>query len=126
MKKKSHHEYSPKGYYVVAINTNVFEGNVKENLETMKKRAAEKNFSFVYLEDKGQQIFPQYGATKTPHVFLLDKAFKVQYIGAIDDNAQSAGEVKVKYVENAIHALEKGEKPNPSITKAIGCSVKFN
>ena len=120
-----HHEYAPKGYSVVAINTNVFEGNEKENLETMKKRAAEKNFPFVYLEDKGQKIFPQYGATKTPHVFLLDKAFKVQYIGAIDDNAQLPEDLKIKYVENAIHALEKGEKPDPSVTKAIGCSIKF-
>jgi len=90
----------------------------------MQKRAKEKNFPFVYLVDEGQKIYPQYGAVRTPHVFLLDKERKVQYIGSIDDNARSAEDVKVKYIEEAISALEKGEKPNPNLTKAIGCPVK--
>ena len=119
-----HNEYAPKGYSVITINTNVSETNEKESFEAMQKRAKEKNFPYVYLEDKGQKIFPQYGALRTPHVFLLDKEFKVQYIGTIDDNARSAKDVKVKYVENAIQALENGTKPNPDFTKAIGCPVK--
>jgi len=49
---------------------------------------------------------------------------EVAYIGAIDDNSQDASAVKEKYVENAIAALIKGEKPNPSQTKAIGCTIK--
>jgi hypothetical protein len=63
---------------------------------------------------------------RTPHVFLLDKDRRVQYIGAIDDNARSAKDVKVKFVENAIKSLESGDKPNPNFTKAIGCPVKHN
>ncbi len=119
-----HNEYAPKGYSVIAINPNVSAANEKESFEAMQKRAEEKKFPFVYLADEGQKIFPQYGALRTPHVFLLDKEFKVQYIGAIDDNSKSAADVKEKYVENAIHALEKGEKPSPDFTKAIGCPVK--
>ena len=57
-------------------------------------------------------------------VFLLDNERKVQYVGAIDDNARSAESVKVKYLENAIDVLGKGEKPSPNLTKAIGCPVK--
>ena len=89
-----------------------------------EKRAKEKAFPFAYLVDEGQKIYPQYGAVRTPHVFLLDKDRKVQYIGSIDDNAKSEKDVKEKFVENAINALENGEKPSPSITKAIGCPVK--
>jgi peroxiredoxin len=87
-------------------------------------RAKEKKFSFPYLFDEGQKIYPQYGATKTPHVFLLDKNRVVKYIGAIDDNVEDAKAVKEHYLENAIAALEKGQEPNPSTTKAIGCSIK--
>lgn len=120
---KLHKEYAPKGYSVVAINPNSPE-NEDEGYEAMQKRAKEKGFPFVYLVDEGQKIYPQYGAVRTPHVFLLDKDRKVQYIGTIDDNAKSAEEVKVKYLEDAINALDKGETPNPNFTKAIGCPVK--
>ncbi|CDF79455.1 alkyl hydroperoxide reductase and/or thiol-speci fic antioxidant family (AhpC/TSA) protein [Formosa agariphila KMM 3901] len=119
-----HNTYAPKGYSVVAINPNYTESNPKENFEAIKTRAEEKAFPFVYLADEGQKIFPQYGAVRTPHVFLLDQDKKVQYIGTIDDNAKSAEDVKIKYVEDAIAALENGTKPNPNFTKAIGCPVK--
>jgi len=119
-----HSEYTPKGYSVVAINPNYSEGDEKEGFEAMQARAEEKAFPFVYLADEGQKIFPQYGAVRTPHVFLLDSERKVQYIGTIDDNAKSPENVEVNYLEDAINALEKGETPNPNFTKAIGCPVK--
>ena len=91
----------------------------------MKKRAEEKNFIFPYIFDEGQKVFPQYGATKTPHAFLLDNKLIVRYIGSIDDNPQDESEVQEKFLENAILSLKNGLKPNPEITKAIGCSIKI-
>jgi peroxiredoxin len=120
-----HKTYESKGFSVVAINPNSPE-NEKEGFSAMKQRAEEKNFPFVYLVDEGQKVYPQYGAVRTPHVFLLDKDRKVQYIGTIDDNAREPENVKVKYLENAIDALLKNEKPEPNFTKAIGCPVKAN
>ncbi len=119
-----HNAYAPKGYPVIAINPNDPEAQPKDGFEEMKVRAEEKAFPFVYLFDDGQKVYPQYGATRTPHVFLLDKDRKVTYIGAIDDNARDAEAVEAKYVENAIAAMEKGEAPDPDFTKAIGCSIK--
>ena len=119
-----HHKMAPKGYPVVAINSNDPEMEAGDSFEKMQLRAREKSFPFVYLQDEGQKIFPQFGATKTPHVFLLDNEMKVQYIGAIDDNAHSPEDVKTRYVENAIAALESGRLPEPNTTKAIGCSIK--
>ncbi len=118
-------KYKPKGYILLAINPNDPEVQPDDSFELMKVRAKEKGFVFPYLFDEGQKIFPQYGATKTPHVFLLDKNRIVKYIGAIDDNVDDANEVKVKYLENAIAALKSGKTPSPEITKAIGCSIKF-
>jgi peroxiredoxin len=119
-----HNRYAAKGYSVITINPNVSEDNDRENFSAMQKRAKEKGFPFVYLADEKHEIFPKYGAVRTPHVFLLDAERKVQYIGTIDNNAKSAKDVTIKYVENAIDALENGKKPVPNFTKAIGCPVK--
>ena len=119
-----HKKMAPKGYPVVAINPNDPAVQPADSFEKMQERASEKSFPFAYLMDEGQKIYPQFGATKTPHVFLLNKDRVVEYIGAIDDNARDAEAVKIKYVENAISSLEAGGKPDPNQTKAIGCSVK--
>ena len=118
-------KYKSKGYVLLAINPNDPAAQPEDSFELMQKRAKEKKFSFPYLFDEGQKIYPQYGATKTPHVFLLDKNLVVKYIGAIDDNVEDASQVKEKYLENAIAALEKGQEPSPNTTKAIGCSIKI-
>lgn len=117
-------KYKSKGYILLAINPNDPALEPTDSYELMKVRAKEKGFAFPYLFDEGQKIYPQYGATKTPHVFLLDKNQVVKYIGAIDDNVDSANDVKEKYLENAIAALESGKTPSPETTKAIGCSIK--
>lgn len=57
-------------------------------------------------------------------MFLLDINRVVKYIVAIDDNVDSPADVKEKYFENAIAALESGKKPSPETTKAIGCGIK--
>jgi len=119
-----HNEYAPKGYPVIAINPNDPAVQVGDSFDDMVVRAKEKEFPFVYLFDDGQKVYPKYGATRTPHVFLLDKDLTVQYIGAIDDNARDVEDVTTNYVVNAIKALESGAKPDPNFTKAIGCSIK--
>lgn len=117
-------KYGKKGYQVIAINPNDPEVKPDDSYEKMKVRAKDKGFDFPYLFDEGQKVYPAYGATKTPHVFLLDKNHVVKYIGAIDDNAEDASQVEEKYLENAIAALDKGKEPIPAVTKAIGCSIK--
>lgn len=117
-------KYKSKGYFLLAINPNDPIAQPDDTFEFMQKKAKDKKFAFPYLVDEGQKIYPQYGATKTPHVFLLDKNHVVKYIGAIDDNSDDASAVKEKYLENAIAALEKGTEPSPVVTKAIGCSIK--
>lgn len=117
-------KYKNRGYILLAVNPNDPAAQPQDSFELMKVRAKEKGFAFPYLFDEGQKIYPQYGATKTPHVFLLDNNRIVKYIGAIDDNVDSASDVKEKYLENAIAALENGKTPSPETTKTIGCSIK--
>jgi peroxiredoxin len=117
-------KYKPQGYILLAINPNDPAVQPEDSFELMKVRAKEKEFAFPYLFDEEQKIYPLYGATKTPHIFLLDKNQIVKYIGAIDDNVNDANDVKEKYLENAIEALENGKTPSPETTKAIGCTIK--
>ncbi len=119
-----HNKYAPQGYPVIAINPNDPDVKPGDSYADMKVRAKEKNFPFNYLMDEKQEVFPAFGATRTPHVFLLDANRYVRYIGAIDDNAQDASAVTVNYVQDAIKALQSGNNPDPSETKAIGCTIK--
>jgi peroxiredoxin len=120
--------FKDKGYPVIAINPNDPEAYPQDSFENMKVRAKEKGFTFPYLFDETQEIAKTYGATRTPHVFLLNKEsgkLIVKYIGAIDDNYQNASAVKEKYVANAIKSLEAGSPLEVKETRAIGCSIKW-
>ena len=120
-------KYAAKGYPVIAIMPNNTAVKPGDALPEMKKRAEEKGFTFPYLMDKDQKVYPKFGAKKTPHIYILEKTEKgiiVKYIGAIDDNHSDASAVKVKYVENAVDALLMGEEVEQKETKAIGCSIK--
>ncbi len=122
-----HNQFAEKGYPVVAINPNVLT-QPDDNFEMMIERAAEKEFPFVYLSDEDQSIAKAYGATKTPHVYVLSKndgKLKVEYIGAIDDNAKSADQVTETYVVDAVDALLAGKKVTKKEAKAVGCSIKW-
>lgn len=120
-------KFKSKGYPVIAINPNNPVAYPDDSFDNMKVRAKEKGFTFPYLFDAGQQIYPQYGATKTPHVFLLKKESGkniVKYIGAIDDNHKDASAVKNHFLDTAVNQLLAGKEITEKKTVAIGCSIK--
>jgi peroxiredoxin len=112
------------GFAFVAVNPNDPEVQPGDSYEKMQIRAKEKSFNFPYLFDEGQTVYPVYGATRTPHVFVMNAEMKVAYIGAVDDNARDAAAVQQKYVVDAMMNVAKGQPADPSFTKAIGCGIK--
>ncbi|MCH3883074.1 MULTISPECIES: thioredoxin family protein [Tenacibaculum] len=120
-------KFKSKGYPVIAINPNDPAASLGDDFASMQQRAEIKGFTFPYLFDEGQKVYPKYGATKTPHVYLLNKdseGLKVAYIGTIDNNARNEEKVSVSYVEDAVNALLTGGEIKNTNTKAIGCSIK--
>jgi peroxiredoxin len=121
-------KYKALGYPVVAIQPNDPAVEGEDSYENMQKRATAKAYGFPYLFDETQATAHAYGATKTPHVFILQKSgadFVVKYIGAIDDNSDDATAVKEKYAENAVDALLAGKAVATTYTKAVGCGIKW-
>ena len=117
-----------KDFPLIAINANSSEVSSGDSFEEMVKYAKKHDYDFPYLVDDTQQVAQTYGATNTPHVFVLNKTqqdLKVAYIGAIDDNARNASSVKKRYVEEAVDALMAGKSVATSKTKAIGCGIKW-
>ncbi len=120
-------KYKAQGYPVIAINPNDPNVQPEDGYQQMIERAKQKEFTFPYLVDEGQKIYPQYGATKTPHVFVLQKENGkniVKYIGAIDNNYDNPNDVSEYYAQDAVNALIKGEPVKMTKTVAIGCTVK--
>jgi peroxiredoxin len=115
------HAHSGSQVALVAINVNTIE---PDRLPKMQERAKEKGFNFPYLYDESQAIAKAYGATYTPEFFVLDAERKVAYMGALDDK-NKADLAKVNYLEAAVAAVLKGEKPPTSETLARGCLIRY-
>lgn len=123
-----HNQFAAKGFPVVAINPNDPKIAPDDSFEKMQKRAKEKKYPFPYLWDETQEVAKAYGAQRTPHVYLLSKSgsdYTVEFIGAIDDNAQNASAATEKYVEKAIEELLAGKPVTTKSVKAIGCTIKW-
>ncbi|MBB6371379.1 thioredoxin family protein [Chryseobacterium shigense] len=119
--------FKEQGYPVIAINPNDPNVQPEDGYSKMIERARQKSFTFPYLVDEGQKIYPLYGATKTPHVFVLQKENGkniVKYIGAIDNNYENPKDVSEYYVQDAVNALIKGNPVSMTKTVAIGCTIK--
>lgn len=114
-------KYTSENVAVVAISVNRVDA---DKLPALTRRAEEKKFEFPYLYDESQKIAKDYGAIFTPEFFVLSKERKVVYMGAMDDSTDPAG-VKIRYVEDAIAAAKKGEKPAVTETIARGCRVRY-
>lgn len=66
-----------------------------------------------------------YGATATPHMFVIDKKGVVRYMGAIDDDASNSKKKITNYVEAALDAVLADKPVEVASTAAYGCGVKY-
>lgn len=121
-------KYGPLGYPLIAINANDAQSSPGDSFEEMVARATKNKYDFPYLLDETQEVAKTFGATNTPHVFILqrsDNDLRVRYIGTIDNNARNAKGVTKRYVEDAVEALLAGKSVPVAKTKAIGCGIKY-
>ena len=114
-------DYRDKGIEFVAISVSQQES---DRLEHMKLRASERGYNFPYLHDPSQKIARAYGATCTPHVFVLDGQRRVAYMGKIDDH-QEPTKVRTRYLRDAVDSLLAGKEPEVTETRQFGCDIDY-
>jgi len=114
-------DYKEKGVAFVAINCNNIPA---DRLDKMKERAEKKGSHFDYVYDPSQKSGRAYGATVTPHLFVLDKNRRIAYMGAFDNN-MAPSKVENHYVRDAVEALLAGKQPEISETRQFGCGIKY-
>jgi len=82
----------------------------------------------VLLDEKGV-VGRMYGATNTPHMYVVDKAGLLVYAGAIDDRPTSRrADVPGanNYVRAALEAVVASQPVKTPVTRAYGCTVKYS
>lgn len=100
-----------------------------EGLEADKLTADRNAAPTAVLLDAGGKVGRLYGATTTPHMFVIAKDGTLAYMGGIDDKPSTARDtVKTArpYVREALEALEAGRPVKTASTRPYGCSVKYS
>ena len=117
--------YKDKGVGIVAINSNEKQFETVDSMKEMQAHAKEQGYNFYYTMDNGSKLASEFGATRTPHIYLFDNKDKLVYRGAIDDNARKPDKVENTYLADAIDNMLAGSAIDPAATKALGCAIKF-
>ena len=99
---------------------------ISENQNEMKSFVKKHQLQLPYIKDENKKLVNLFGVEKLPEVYLLARSngiFKLTYKGAIDDNPQSAKDVKTEYLKNAIDISINNKSQSNSGTHPIGCRV---
>ena len=123
-----HEKFSPRGYPVIAIQPNDVKISSGDSYSAMQQRSYSKRYKFPYLYDEDQSVAKAFGATNTPHVFVVqrkDDRYTVAYLGAIDNNQAYEYAASQKYVENAVYELLGGKQVSLPSARTVGCDIKW-
>jgi peroxiredoxin len=118
-------EYAGRGVQFLLVNSNDAQKYPGDSFEEMQARARDKDYPFPYLVDETQDVARQYGAERTPEIFLFDRARALRYHGAPDDNFDDPKAVAQQYFRDAIEAVLAGTTPATSETSPKGCTIKW-
>ena len=123
-----HSKFSGQGFPVIAINPSDPATHPDDSADKMRERARAKNYGYPYLADDSQQVAKAFGAGRMPQVYVLERSggkFVVRYAGMIDDNPQDPGGVTKRYAEEAVANLIESKPVVMTITKPVGCAIKW-
>ncbi len=118
-------EYAARGAAFVQICANDAAQYPQDSFENMKTHAASNGFPFPFLHDESQQTARAYGAERTPEVFLFDSEGALAFHGAVDDNYEDPGNVRQRWLRDALEAVTAGKTPPKQTVPARGCSIKW-
>jgi peroxiredoxin len=118
-------DYQDRGVRLVAISSNDADKYPDDSFDEMRKRAADKAFTFPYLYDESQEVARAYDAACTPDVFVFDRDRKLVYNGRIDDSWQHPGEVDRQDLRAVLDAALERRTVDFEHIPSMGCSIKW-
>ena len=113
------------GVKFIGINSNSANTHDEDSFENMVERMKEQKFPWLYLYDKDQDVALAYGALKTPHFFVFNKARNLVYTGRGVDNPRDTSKMTTNDLQNALEELVAGKPISKPVTNPIGCSIKW-
>jgi len=114
-------DYGPRDVQFIALSIS---RHGADRFDKMQERARQRDFNFPYLQDLSQATGRAYGATVTPHVFVLDGQRRIAYMGAFDDHLDPE-QVTKPYVTAAVEALLNGQAPEIGESLQRGCAIEY-
>lgn len=114
-------DYEGKGVRVVGISVSQQEG---DKIPGIKDYMKDKGSNYIYAYDESQAVGKAYGASNTPHFFVLDKDRTIRYIGAMD-NSPKEEKVTKQYLRDAVDAVLAGKTPEVDETRPYGCGIGY-
>ncbi|MGF1580543.1 MAG: redoxin domain-containing protein [Gemmataceae bacterium] len=113
--------YKSKGVTFVGINP-----NYQDDITEIAAYARRHKINFPILKDLGNKVADQFGASRTPEMFVLDEKRVVRYQGRIDDQygvGYIRDKAKAHFLKNALDAVIAGKKVNVAHREAVGCII---
>ena len=123
--RRTAESYADRGVKFVAINANSAQTHPDDDFAHMVTRMAEQQFPWPYLYDQSQEVALAYGALRTPHFYVFDRARTLVYTGRGVDNPREAAKMTVNDLDNALEELTTGKPISTPLTNPIGCNVKW-
>ena len=123
--RRTAESYADRGVKFVAINANSAKTHPDDDFAHMVTRMAEQQFPWPYLYDQSQEVALAYGALRTPHFYVFDRARTLVYTGRGVDNPRETAKMTVNDLDNALEELTTGKPISTPLTNPIGCNVKW-
>ena len=117
--------FANRGVRFVAINSNSANTHPDDSFDHMVARMNEHDFPWTYLHDESQDIARAYGALRTPHFFVFNKARELMYTGRAVDSPRDASAITTNDLNQVLEEITAGRPVTTPVTNPIGCNVKW-
>ena len=96
--------------------------------EMVKQKKRHNGNMTAILMDPDGTVGKTYGATVTPHMYVINPDGELVYRGGIDDKPTTDKadiEGATNYVDRSLTAVMNGEEVSPKQAKPYGCTIKY-
>ncbi len=114
-------QFSAQGVRFVAVNS-----NRQDTLDDIRGYLNQHPLPFPYVRDEGNAVADQFGAARTPEVFVLNSELQIVYHGRIDDQYEpgiNRPAATHNDLRNAIEQTLAGQPVAVAKTPPVGCMI---